>query len=129
MRASKHASRSASAKVEPRRKAAEDADIDYTDTPDRGDDDAFWASTVMVWPQGRPPAKRPIAIRLDPDVLAFFQEEGRGYQTRINHVLRAYVQHRQRSGAGPATRVLVKRAEVGARKPVTEAGRRSSKKR
>ena len=38
-----------------------------------------------------PPQKKLISIRLDPDLIEFFQEEGAGYQTRINRVLRAYV--------------------------------------
>ncbi len=37
------------------------------------------------------PNKRPISIRLDADILEFFQKEGKNYQTRINNVLRAYV--------------------------------------
>ncbi len=35
--------------------------------------------------------KKLISIRLDLDVLGFFQAQGEGYQTRINQVLRAYV--------------------------------------
>ncbi len=34
--------------------------------------------------------KTPISLRLDPDVLAFFKQDGPGYQTRMNAVLRAY---------------------------------------
>ena len=33
-----------------------------------------------------------ISLRVDHDVLEWFREQGRGYQTRINAVLRAYVQ-------------------------------------
>jgi len=36
-------------------------------------------------------AKVPLSIRLDPEVLDFFKAGGRGYQSRINAVLRAYV--------------------------------------
>lgn len=35
------------------------------------------------------PIKTLKSIRLDADVLAFFQAQGKGYQTRINQVLRA----------------------------------------
>ena len=41
------------------------------------------------------PAKQRITLRLDADVLTWFRERasgGRGYQTRINHALREYVQ-------------------------------------
>lgn len=35
--------------------------------------------------------KLPISIRLDGEVLDYFRAQGRGYQSRINAVLRAYV--------------------------------------
>ena len=34
------------------------------------------------------PIKKPVTLRLDADVLAWFQRQGRGYQTRINRALR-----------------------------------------
>ncbi len=34
------------------------------------------------------PVKRPVTLRLDADVVAWFQRAGRGYQTRINRTLR-----------------------------------------
>jgi uncharacterized protein (DUF4415 family) len=34
------------------------------------------------------PIKKPVTLRLDADVLAWFQREGSGYQTRINRALR-----------------------------------------
>jgi uncharacterized protein (DUF4415 family) len=40
-----------------------------------------------------PAATVAISLRVAPDVLAFFKAEGKGYQTRINAVLRAYVEH------------------------------------
>jgi uncharacterized protein (DUF4415 family) len=36
--------------------------------------------------------KEQISIRLDKDILDFFRKHGRGYQTRINAVLRAFVE-------------------------------------
>jgi uncharacterized protein (DUF4415 family) len=44
-----------------------------------------------------PPAKKHINIRIDADVLDWFKATGRGYQTRINQVLRAYVESRKRA--------------------------------
>lgn len=35
--------------------------------------------------------KQPVNIRLDADVWRWFKEQGKGYQTRINAVLRSYV--------------------------------------
>jgi uncharacterized protein (DUF4415 family) len=46
---------------------------------------------------GLPPRKEPINIRLDADVLAWFKATGKGYQTRINNVLRAFVDSRKRA--------------------------------
>jgi uncharacterized protein (DUF4415 family) len=34
------------------------------------------------------PLKKPVTLRLDADVLAWFKKKGRGYQTRINRALR-----------------------------------------
>ena len=39
-----------------------------------------------------PRPKKAVSIRLDEDVLAWFKQRGKGYQTRINAVLRAYVE-------------------------------------
>ena len=62
-----------------------DSQIDTTD-PD--------APEVMDWSgavRGRfyRPVKKLKSIRLDEDVLAYFQAQGKGYQTRINALLRA----------------------------------------
>ena len=73
---------------------------------------AGWESTVMV---GLPPAKQDIHIRLDGDILDWFKARGRGYQTRINAVLRAFVQTRQRVERKPATRSQSRRAKQAAK--------------
>lgn len=44
-------------------------------------------SSVMV---GLPEPKATVNMRIDRDVLEFFKQGGKGYQTRINAVLRAY---------------------------------------
>ena len=36
------------------------------------------------------PPKASVSLRVDADVLAWFKAQGRGYQTRINSVLRAF---------------------------------------
>jgi uncharacterized protein (DUF4415 family) len=53
-----------------------------------GLDDNFWRSVDVG---NVAPAKEAISIKLDRDVLAFFRKQGRGYQTRINAVLRSYM--------------------------------------
>lgn len=47
----------------------------------------------LVMPEDR--GKVPISIRLDGEVLDYFKAQGRGYQSRINAVLRAYVRSRR----------------------------------
>jgi uncharacterized protein (DUF4415 family) len=51
-----------------------------------------WEDTVVL---GVPGPKRGVYLRLDPDVLDWFKANGRGYQTRINAVLRAFVRARK----------------------------------
>lgn len=37
--------------------------------------------------------KKAISIRLDNDVIEYFKASGKGYQSRINEVLRSYISH------------------------------------
>jgi uncharacterized protein (DUF4415 family) len=37
------------------------------------------------------PRKKPVTLRLDADVLAWFKKKGHGYQTRINRALRRFM--------------------------------------
>ena len=60
------------------------ADIDDV----RGEPD--WTKAIM----GIPAPKDHINIRVDHDVLEWFRASGRGYQTLMNNVLRAFVQSR-----------------------------------
>jgi uncharacterized protein (DUF4415 family) len=55
-------------------------------------DDEFWQAVEATQP------KEAISIKLDRDVLAFFRKQGRGYQTRINAVLRRYMHARRKAG-------------------------------
>ena len=59
------------------------APIDYSDIPPLSDE--FFAKARADWP----PAKHQLTIRLDADVLAWLKARGKGYQTRINRILRA----------------------------------------
>jgi uncharacterized protein (DUF4415 family) len=63
-----------------------DADIDYSDIPPL--DKAFVTKATVSWP----PVKKQLTIRLDADVLAWLKAHGRGYQTRINHILRVVME-------------------------------------
>jgi uncharacterized protein (DUF4415 family) len=44
-----------------------------------------------------PEPKQAVSIRLDRDVMEWFRRQGRGYQTRINAVLRTYVDAHRKS--------------------------------
>ena len=63
-----------------------DSDIDYSDILPL--DKTFLAKATAPWP----PAKKQLTIRLDADVLAWLKGHGRGYQTRINHILRVVME-------------------------------------
>jgi len=76
-----HAIKSDLARVDKLR----DEDIDYGDIPEL--DDAVFAQPLVPWP----PNKETITIRVDADVLGWFRRQGRGYQTRMNQVLRRYM--------------------------------------
>jgi uncharacterized protein (DUF4415 family) len=57
---------------------------------------AFWDTARPIYP--RP--KERITVRLDADMVAWFRRQGRGYQTRINAVLRSYYERaRRRAGS------------------------------
>jgi len=61
-----------------------DSEIDYSDIPPLTDD--FFKNAVRN-PFYRP-TKTSTTVRLDSDVLAWFKKQGKGYQTRINAILR-----------------------------------------
>ena len=70
--------------------AMSDEDIDTSDIPPL--DKEFFANAQIRLPK----RKVPITIRLDPDVLAWFRNLGKGYQTHINAVLRTYMEAHQK---------------------------------
>jgi uncharacterized protein (DUF4415 family) len=55
--------------------------------------DVDWSKATVVIPV----VKSAISIRLDQDVIEFFKATGKGYQTRINAVLRHYMQEKSKS--------------------------------
>lgn len=69
----------------------DDKNIDYTDIPEL--DDSFWANAVIEFPK----RKKPVTLRLDADVLEWFKSTGKGYQTRINAVLRTFYEANKKS--------------------------------
>ena len=51
-----------------------------------------WSTVSVDLPQ----PKEVLNMRIDADVLQFFRREGKGYQTKINAVLRSYVDQKHR---------------------------------
>lgn len=60
--------------------------IDFSDIPET--DAGFWAKAELRVPMN----KQGVFLRIDPEVLNWFKEQGKGYQTRMNAVLRSYVE-------------------------------------
>jgi uncharacterized protein (DUF4415 family) len=63
----------------------DDKNINYEDSPATTKE--FWKDADVFMPQ----PKIHISLRLDENILIYFKEEGSGYQSRINAVLRAYI--------------------------------------
>ena len=74
--------------------------IDYSDIPPL--DENFFKKAGEAWP----PPKQQLTIRLDADVLSWLKAHGRGYQTRINRILRTAMEGHppQRSGSTPSSK-------------------------
>ncbi len=63
-----------------------DREIDFSEIPEL--DKSFFAKATLRLPK----RKETVSIRLDPDILNWFKHQGQGYQTRINAVLRMYME-------------------------------------
>jgi uncharacterized protein (DUF4415 family) len=61
-----------------------DSEIDFSDIPPL--DEKFWQNAVRN--PFYKPTKKSTTVRLDSDVLAWLKRQGKGYQTRINAILR-----------------------------------------
>lgn len=72
-----------------RLKTMKDQDIDFSDIPPL--DPRFFRNAKLRLPK----SKLTVTMRLDPDILEWFRERGKGYQTRINAVLRMYIEAKQ----------------------------------
>jgi len=75
-------------------KRMKDREIDTTDIPPVLD----WSQAVVG--KFYKPIKKPLTIRLDADVLAWLKGQGKGYQTRINALLRSSM---ERAGSDKAS--------------------------
>ena len=68
--------------------AMPDSEIDFSDIP-RSPADAEWTRPGIPFSAEN---KQQVTLRLDADVLSYFRDSGARYQTRINQVLRTYMQ-------------------------------------
>lgn len=71
-------------------KTMKDSEINFSDIPRIKRSDFARAELRMPQP------KALVSLRIDPDVLDWFKKHGKGYQTRINSVLRLYVETHSR---------------------------------
>jgi len=74
-----------------------DKDIDLSDSPEVTPE--MFAKAILRKGLNPVVRKTQITLRIDEDVLSWFRRQGRGYQTRINTLLKAYKEaHQNKSG-------------------------------
>ncbi len=61
-----------------------DSEIDYSDIPPLTDE--FWQNAIQN--PFYKPVKKSTTVRIDSDVIAWLKSKGKGYQTRMNDILR-----------------------------------------
>ena len=62
------------------------------DAPLRDLDETFWRKARVVMPSG----KTSVHLRVDTDVFEWFRTQGKGHLSRMNAVLRSYMEARRR---------------------------------
>jgi len=74
--------------------AGPDDEIDFSDIPATSEQD--WQDAV----QGKfyRPGKRQLKVRIDADVLEWLKSQGKGYQSRLNEILRAEMFRQRKQG-------------------------------
>lgn len=65
--------------------------INYSEIPATNEE--FWANALIHLPK----KKNAVTIRLETDIIDFFKAKGKGYQTKINAVLKSYVKAQTKS--------------------------------
>ncbi len=65
-------------------KAVREEGIDYTDIPELSK--KFWERAIVEYPE----KKKSVTLRVDADIIKWFKSKGKGYQTKINAILRSY---------------------------------------
>src|SRR5882672_8944682 len=82
--------------------AMKDEDIDFSDIPEITPE--MFARAVLRRNFKPIPRKKQLTLRVDSDVVDWYKKQGRGYQTRINSLLRAYMKEHQRNRARTAAK-------------------------
>ncbi|MGH8470379.1 MAG: BrnA antitoxin family protein [Gammaproteobacteria bacterium] len=72
--------------------ALRDEDIDLSDNPEVTPE--MFAKAIVRRGLISAPPKEQVTLRLDIDVLRWFRSQGKGYQSKINALLRAYMEAR-----------------------------------
>jgi uncharacterized protein (DUF4415 family) len=68
-------------------KSLKESEINYQDIAKT--DSTFWKDAQVKLPGN----KKAISIRIDEDVLKWLKKQGKGYQSRINSILKSYMNH------------------------------------
>lgn len=63
--------------------------IDTSDIPELTEE--WFKNAVLVMPE----KKVPVSLRLDKEIVEWFKQQGKGYQSKINAVLSTYVRSQQ----------------------------------
>jgi uncharacterized protein (DUF4415 family) len=66
--------------------AMRDEEIDYSDIPDMGENEEFWANAELWLPKDW----HLKMVVIDEDILEWFKSQGGEYQAKINEALRQY---------------------------------------
>ena len=70
-----------------------DSEINLSETPEL--DATFFQNAVLHLPK----PKKAVSLRLDDDVFQWFRNQGKGYQTKMNAVLRLYMHARSKTSS------------------------------
>ena len=73
--------------------ALTDAEVDFSDSPEITPE--MFAKAVVRRGLESRSKKVQLTLRVDSDVITWFKEQGQGYQSRINALLRAYMEAHQ----------------------------------
>lgn len=76
--------------------ALKDKDIDLSDIPEVSIEK--FAKAIVRKGLKPVPKKTQITLRIDTEVLEWFKSQGKGYQTNINNLLKAYVEASEKHG-------------------------------